>query len=209
YYPDHPELRVLGCDPDADVYGKGVEDCKPEQDAEETTWRTSGGHLHFSPANVGEPGVAEHVVYFCDLLLGTLDVIFEHSEAAQDRRSMYGTAGRHRIKPYGVEYRTMSSTWLTSKQSARIALDAADLVHQVIEEGLDPRPLIKEIGIERLVTAINNCDAILCHKVWRYTLDYITSAGFSHAVEDAKPALHKLLKKGGYELEDHKLEVGW
>ena len=48
-----------------------------------------------------------------DILLGLPSVILD---ADTERRAMYGAAGAHRIKPYGVEYRSLSNFWLGSEQ---------------------------------------------------------------------------------------------
>lgn len=49
------------------------------------------------------------VVKAMDLFLGVPSVLMDEGE---ERKQLYGKAGAHRPKPYGVEYRTLSNFWI-------------------------------------------------------------------------------------------------
>jgi hypothetical protein len=51
-----------------------------------------------------------------DWSLGLGSMLFDNNPAAKKRRSLYGAAGCFRPKSYGVEYRTLSNSWLASKE---------------------------------------------------------------------------------------------
>jgi hypothetical protein len=177
------ELRVLGCDPDQDIW-RGDEFCEPDQDPLHTLWRTGGGHIHFSPSFVHRPDVQEHIVLWCDLILGTLDVILEHSDDGVSRREMYGQPGKHRLQAHGVEYRTMSNVWFTNPDVAKLVLDMAHLIHSLVESNLENGPwaIINKIGWTYIVEAITECKLQNAGKIFMYTMEMLESWGVN--VED-------------------------
>ena len=70
--------------------------------------RTSSGHIHIGYERP-QRGVNLAIAKACDLFLGVPSVIMD---ADRERRKYYGVAGEIRHKPYGVEYRTLSSFWI-------------------------------------------------------------------------------------------------
>ncbi len=128
------ELRVLGCNPDFSAHGDPNAAQRPAQTPKETFWRTGGGHVHFSvPGILERPQMINDLILLCDATLGLADVLIEHSTLGIKRREMYGQAGRFRIQPWGVEYRTPSNTWMTNPGLAKVFLNLASLVHRVVE----------------------------------------------------------------------------
>jgi hypothetical protein len=55
-----------------------------------------------------------------DLYLGVPSVLMDQGE---QRKKMYGAAGAHRVKSYGVEYRTLSNFWIFEEKLIRWAWD--------------------------------------------------------------------------------------
>ncbi len=49
------------------------------------------------------------VIKAMDIFLGVPSIFLDGDK---ERRKLYGGAGAHRVKPYGVEYRTLSNFWL-------------------------------------------------------------------------------------------------
>jgi hypothetical protein len=175
------ELRVLGCAPDRALwpeFGDGDgEQCVPKQDPEKTLWRTGGGHIHFSPSLIYLPDVQESLVLLCDLVLGTLDVMLEHGEDAKQRRSMYGQPGKHRIQPWGVEYRAMSNAWFVNPNIALAVLEVAEVVEKAVESGFDPWPVLKRVSFKKLIDAVIQCDPKTCARIFLYTVEKLDKAG--------------------------------
>jgi Phage phiEco32-like COOH.NH2 ligase-type 2 len=97
----HPLAHVFGCEPDYDAW-TGKDNKKPEPPHE--FMRSAGGHIHIETTKD-----AYDVVRNCDLVLGVASVLMDRGE---DRKKLYGKAGACRVKPYGVEYRTLSNFWI-------------------------------------------------------------------------------------------------
>jgi hypothetical protein len=190
------ELRVLGCDPDIGFWdGVATPKCPP-QDPERTMWRTGGGHIHLSPTNIFEVTAQESTIVFGDLLLGTLDVLLEHTADAVTRRTMYGQAGRHRLQPWGIEYRTMSNTWFAHPEIALAVLQVAELIHQAVEAGVEPWDIVERIGFQEIITAINTCNTANCFDVFNHTLEELVNQGLK-VNPKAIILLQDIFKRGG------------
>jgi len=83
-------------------------------------------------------------------------VFLEKDNTACARRTLYGKAGAHRPKTYGVEYRACSSWWLASPEHTKLVYDltAAALVVCLDEEDLED--LSDDIGGEDEIQEIIN-----------------------------------------------------
>ena len=105
------EARILGCDPDYDAY-TGLANIKPQADM---PMRTASGHVHIGWGKDMEDhnDQARAAAVQMDFFLGLPSLFYDDD---QRRRSMYGKAGCYRLKPYGVEYRTLSNAWLLSQK---------------------------------------------------------------------------------------------
>jgi hypothetical protein len=95
---------TVGCEPDYNVYAR-MENESPNLPLDK---RYAGGHIHISYEN---PIVefTELIVKSMDMFLGVPSVILDTDD---ERKAIYGKAGRFRFKSYGVEYRTLSNFWL-------------------------------------------------------------------------------------------------
>ena len=106
------EAKMLGCEPDYCAYKAG-ENSMPDGSM---GIRTAGGHVHIGwtdKPNANHGTQAVELVKQLDFYLGLPSLLFDKD---MKRRSMYGQAGAYRVKDYGVEYRSLSNAWLTSKQ---------------------------------------------------------------------------------------------
>jgi Phage phiEco32-like COOH.NH2 ligase-type 2 len=98
---EHPAAHIFGCEPDFDAW-TGKVNKKPQPP--HPFMRSAGGHIHIETQK--EP---YDVVRNCDLFLGVASVLMDSGE---DRKQLYGKGGACRVKPYGVEYRTLSNFWI-------------------------------------------------------------------------------------------------
>lgn len=109
------EAKMLGCDPDFNAW----EDDQNETPDAKVSFRTGSGHIHIgwtdnqNIKDTQHKKQAQAVVKQMDFFLGLPSVIFD---ADTKRRELYGKAGAHRIKTYGVEYRVLSNKWLESEK---------------------------------------------------------------------------------------------
>lgn len=97
----HPAAHVFGCEPDFNAWTK---DFNPGPQPPHPFMRSAGGHIH---VETKEDPIK--VVRAMDLFLGVPSVLMDKGE---ERRKLYGKAGAHRVKSYGVEYRTLSNFWI-------------------------------------------------------------------------------------------------
>ncbi len=97
----HPLAHIFGCEPDFDAWSLKTNK-KPEPPY--ANMRSAGGHVHVETQK--DP---VDVIRKMDLFLGVPSVLMDSGE---DRKKLYGKAGAHRVKSYGVEYRTLSNFWI-------------------------------------------------------------------------------------------------
>jgi hypothetical protein len=100
-----PASQIFGCDPDFNAWTTRK---NPRPAAVDKNLRSCGGHIHIG---VEDPDKWDRyaIVKAMDLYLGVPSVIMDRGEL---RKRLYGKYGAHRIKPYGVEYRTLSNFWV-------------------------------------------------------------------------------------------------
>jgi hypothetical protein len=156
------QAKQSGCSPDANVWG---DKCKVPKFSG-TRYRPFGGHIHFGyDSPVKE--TSEDIVKLSDLFINVATLKYEDREAAIIRRRMYGRAGSHRIKDYGVEYRSLSSWWLESEEKMKMIFDLSKSVVDIANE--DNKELMTEINNDRdtIIKAINEHD--------KMSVDYLTN----------------------------------
>lgn len=130
------EALELGCNPD---YNAWMREENPRPDGERP-FRTASGHVHIGwrkpipDEAIGwdETTEACGVGIQMDFYLGLGSLFYDND---QKRRSMYGKAGCIRVKPYGVEYRTLSNVWLNSAENTKWVYNQAVLGTQEYFKG--------------------------------------------------------------------------
>lgn len=122
--------QTFGCDPDFNIYTL-EENPRPNVGdalgADGPRLRTAGGHVHFGWDN---PDHDQRVAVgrAADLVLGTASVFLDPDAR---RMMLYGKAGAHRMKAYGIEYRTLSNFWLRTKDLMQFVAEEAQRVIEV------------------------------------------------------------------------------
>lgn len=109
FVPD--DVKVLGCDPDFNVYTKSM---NPPPKAK-GSMRTGSGHIHIGWTEGKDINDPSHK-YDCELVVKALEqtvgLFFKFWDDDKERSSLYGKPGAFRYKPYGVEWRSPSNAWL-------------------------------------------------------------------------------------------------
>lgn len=105
----HPIAKLFGCDVSYNAY---TEDENPKPDGERGTLRSAGCHIHISYKSPNAKTSIDLIKYL-DMYLGIPSVVFDPDTK---RRTLYGKAGDFRLKPYGVEYRSLSSYMMSSDE---------------------------------------------------------------------------------------------
>lgn len=116
---DNPMAQEFGCEPDFNAWKDGDQNPRPR--SENRALRSCGGHIHVE-LDVNKVDIL-HVVKCMDLFIGTQ--MLKHDPDTK-RRSLYGKPGAFRVKPYGIEYRTVSNAWLRSEELIRWVWDQTD-----------------------------------------------------------------------------------
>ena len=131
------EAKELGCDPDYNGWTLAAND-KPDA---ELPMRTASGHVHIGwdescSLNGGRRHMREaaKVARQMDFYLALPSLFYDEDTR---RRSMYGKAGCMRVKPYGMEYRTLSNKWLTKDSLVKWVFNQVQEGMQALKDGFD------------------------------------------------------------------------
>lgn len=151
----HPLCKQFGCDPDYNSFTVSMNEIS--SDRVKQPFRTAGGHLHIGSSDEGDflhdfQGRIDTVNVF-ELIAGIPSLFLDNNEASIKRRSLYGGAGAHRPKDYGVECRSLSNFWCKSPKLVDFAYTACDFVLIEMRE-----KNLKTIDLMRLPNIINNGD---------------------------------------------------
>ncbi len=108
------EAKVLGCDPDFCAW-RGIHVNEPPN--AEVNYRTGGGHISVGWGKNFD--ITDDFKEVCggfaremDALNGVASLLYDQDTK---RRELYGKAGAFRPKDFGVEYRTLSNSWVRNK----------------------------------------------------------------------------------------------
>jgi Phage phiEco32-like COOH.NH2 ligase-type 2 len=100
-------LKRFGCNPTQNVHEKEFKRSTGMREK----FRSAGGHVHIQLGDSMKRKVSD-IIKVMDIVVGNTCVLIDRDPANARRRKIYGRAGEHRIKPYGVEYRVPSNFWL-------------------------------------------------------------------------------------------------
>lgn len=136
------ENAIFGCDPDYSAYTgqmnfkPAVEDINP--------YRFAGGHIHLG-YNEPNDQISREIAKALDIYLY---IPFNYTYGYDKfRNSIYGMPGTHRLKPYGVEYRSLGPQWL----------NAPNWVYSQLEKAFDHVQSGKEVlTYEQVLEAARN-----------------------------------------------------
>lgn len=151
----HPICKKFGCQPDYDAFR--VEENVIPEGATERSFRTCGGHVHIGNVE----GIEKlqdfngriHTVKLFELILGTPGVLLDNTPASIKRRSLYGGAGAHRPKEYGVECRSLSNFWTQTPELVGFIWDGSEVITRELMEGN-----MKNMNLDRLPSIINKAN---------------------------------------------------
>ena len=170
---DNEKAKQFGCSPDFDAWSVCMN--QVPEGATERPFRCVGGHLHLGYVkNSGndfllEPFGKIDVVKALDLLVGIPFTILDHSEAAINRRKLYGRAGCHRPTDYGVEYRALSNFWTFSPELVSLVYSLAGEALSVVRNKV-LYTLVDKITPEEIQRIINDGDYEKASLVWQDTI---------------------------------------
>lgn len=160
-FPDrelrHQKARIFGCDPDFDSWTLSMNQIDAR--ATMSNFRSAGGHFHIgkrpeTAQMLDDPYGKVEVVKMLDVFLGIPSVLLDPDPTAPARRRLYGKAGAHRPKPYGVEYRALGNFWVRSPELAELIYALADTAVKLTQSG-ESQGIIESIGVQKVQDVVN------------------------------------------------------
>ena len=148
--------KVFGCDPSQNAWT--FETVFPQPDPK-STLRSAGFHIHIG---YNKPNLKNNIdlIRAMDLLIGVPGILME---PASDRRKVgYGQSGNFRPQNHGVEYRTLSSYFVSSPEIIRWCFDTTMAAVEYANTG-DMRELASLGGVVQDI--INNEDKEAAHNL--------------------------------------------
>ena len=143
---------VFGCDPDFSCY---TQKKNPTPSLVNPFLRSAGCHWHLGYKDLSV-SKAITLIKYMDMYLGVPSVIMDPDT---DRRDLYGKAGSYRLQRHGVEYRVLSSYFISSDETITFCYDQ---IEKVIDAYENKRPLIKQ---EEIFDVINNNNIDLANEL--------------------------------------------
>ncbi len=159
---EHDEAKVFGCDPDYCAWpnrdGILCMNSIPSHKALEP-YRSAGGHFHIGYKKETEEMLRDdygkiEVVKMLDVFLGIPSVVLDPDPSAKERRALYGTAGAHRPKEYGLEYRTLGNFWVRAPELVHLMYELADRAVDLTLNGESGR-ILEQVGQKNVQDIIN------------------------------------------------------
>ncbi len=171
HYPaaelEHDEARIFGCDPDFNSWTMRMNLFDNTKAME--SLRSAGGHWHVGYKDetkemLEDPYGKAEVIKMLDIFQGVPGILLDKDETAPLRRSLYGKAGAHRPKPYGVEYRALGNFWVNSPALVDLMYRLSDVAVRLCGEG-ESGTIVKEADPRRVIKAINTSDVSLAKEI--------------------------------------------
>lgn len=154
-----PKALEFGCEPDFDAWSISVN--KVEAGAAAKSFRSAGGHVHIGATDKTEFLYDDmgklRMIRAMDAVAGVISVLIDHDETSIARRKLYGKAGCHRPKIYGVEYRSLGNFWVKSPELVKFVYNLTSIAVNLCVNNKD-EALVESIGKDRIINCINNSD---------------------------------------------------
>ncbi len=176
-----PKASIVGCSPDFNAWSMSMNKLPKLS----SNLRTCGGHVHVGvkDGSLDDDIKKVQLVKLLDVMLGIPSILLDSNTDSLLRRELYGKAGAHRPKEYGIEYRTLSNFWLEDNdlmewvyygvKSALLCLeggldnnllalipDAEDIINnnRMVKAGELSRSIIKQFVCQEYIDALESYD---------------------------------------------------
>lgn len=156
-----PRARQVGCSPDICAYEMRMKEA-PVDLIQKGSLRSCGGHIHLGADILcGDGPDPIRAIYMMDLFLGIPSLWLDTDPTSIQRRALYGQSGRYRVKPYGLEYRSLGNFWLSSPELAGLMYDLSEFVLDFVASGEAAK--CWAFDEEVFYSSDNLADAWTCH----------------------------------------------
>jgi len=155
------QATQFGCMPDSNAYTLR-QNTSPDSN---TNLRTCSGHVHIGFKNPNFDDCINLVKMF-DLFLAVPSVLIDKD---RKRREMYGKAGAHRMKPFGVECRQLSNFWVGNEELTNWLVNN---IFKMIELYNNKPDFIDKVNWDLVQICINEYDTFLAEEFMsKYNID--------------------------------------
>lgn len=155
------QATQFGCMPDSNAYTL-MQNKSPDSN---TNLRTCSGHIHIGFKNPNFDDCINLVKLF-DLFLAVPSVLIDKD---RKRREMYGKAGAHRMKPFGVECRQLSNFWVGNEELTNWLVNN---IFKMIELYNNKPDFIDKVNWDLVQICINEYDTFLAEEfISKYNID--------------------------------------
>ena len=152
----------VGCEPDYDSAGNMYQ-YRPKDLG---LYRYAGFHLHFDVSNHMPQDYATRIV---DCTIGIASIA-NGWDMQGNRRNFYGTPGRHRPKPYGIEYRTLSAEMMNHLDGLQELLPA---VCAALATGQGPLARLPQQDYALVSKAISTEDTAIAQALYMEVVKHV------------------------------------
>ena len=180
--------RENGCNDEYNAYT-----LQPNKDIKEfinsSKFRTSGGHIHigteYKDDILLDPLMKPLYVYMLDLFLGITSVLIDKDITQINRRQIFGKAGSYRSKSYGLEYRVLSSWWVSKPEYVALIFNIVEFIYYEMQEKIwekfwninENNGVISYncfgYDVEMIKDTINNCNNVNAHKLIYFIYNFM------------------------------------
>jgi hypothetical protein len=184
--------KDYGCVSDLNAYTL-CENELPLNILKSANFRMAGGHIHIGGNDndiVINPVYKPLYVFMLDLFLGIPSVLIDQSTDSYRRRAYFGMAGSYRDKPYGIEYRVLSSFWLRNESTIGLYYLLNEFVFHEMNDGIwnkfykfnikelksnNPEQAYNCYGYDQsaLIRAINTSNYSLARKFFNFAVNFM------------------------------------
>lgn len=181
-------MRQNTCVDEYDAYSLSVNN-QIDNFMKTSKFRTSGGHIHIGSDdknnNLLDPIVKPLYIYMLDLFLGITSVLLDKDMTQINRRTIFGKAGSYRPKSYGLEYRVLSSWWVSKPEYVALIFNLVEFVYYEMQEKLWEKfwSISEKDGalkyncfgydVDLVKNAINNCDETIAEKMLYFVYNFM------------------------------------
>ncbi len=188
--------REFGCEPDYNAWT--LETNNMDAGAANASLRSAGGHIHIGATQetkfLYDDMGKVRMIKAMDTVAGIISLLLDKDPTSALRRSLYGKAGSHRPKDYGVEYRAIGNFWVNSPKLVKLVYDLTAVAVELVSKKKEA-VLIKKIGESKIINTINNSDVKTAEEIYNKHLKPILGKALVAEIETARTATHDFYKE--------------
>lgn len=148
------EAKLFGCSVDYNAY---TLEPNPKPNGESTNLRSAGMHIHLG-YDTPNTETSLELIRYMDIFLGVPSILLDTDTR---RRSLYGKAGCFRLTPYGLEYRVLSSYFMSSRKLMEFVWNGTMSAIRALNNGLgrvSANSVVKTINNSKMADAKDICE---------------------------------------------------